>query len=93
MYLLSRGLDKTAYQATTVLVFWAINIAKFAPYAFLGLFTAETALANALLAPFALAGTWLGIRAHRLVSERVFFAITYVALSLTGCKLVWDALT
>jgi len=38
-------------------------------------------------------GAWLGVKAHHLVPERAFFAITYVALVLTGCKLIWDAVT
>ncbi len=92
-YLLSQRLTKTQYQGSTVLIFWSINSAKFFPYAFLGMFTAQTALADLILAPFALIGAWLGVRAHRVVSERLFFAITYVLLSLTGAKLIWDALT
>jgi uncharacterized membrane protein YfcA len=93
VYLLSQRLDKTRFQGTTVLVFWAINIAKFIPYAFLGLFTAQTAMANLVLAPFALLGAWVGVRAHRVVPERVFFGITYVLLLITGAKLIWDGLT
>ncbi|QUJ76884.1 sulfite exporter TauE/SafE family protein [Sulfitobacter albidus] len=93
VFLLARGLGKTGYQATSVLVFFAINIAKFVPYAFLGMFTWETTQANFALAPFALLGAWLGVRAHRIVPERLFFAITYVALTLTGVKLIWDGLT
>jgi uncharacterized membrane protein YfcA len=92
MYLLSQRLTKTAFQATTVLVFWAVNISKAVPYAFLGIFTAETIWANVLLAPAALLGAWLGVKAHRLVPERVFFGITYVLLAITGTKLIWDAL-
>ncbi len=93
VFLLSRGLGKTEYQATSVLIFWVLNIAKFIPYAFLGLFTLETAQANLLLAPFALVGTWLGVRAHHLVPERLFFGLTYVLLTITGIKLIWDGLT
>ncbi|MBT8408295.1 MAG: sulfite exporter TauE/SafE family protein [Alphaproteobacteria bacterium] len=93
MYLLARGASKTGYQATTVLVFWAINIFKFVPYAFLGVFTADTLHANLMLIPFALAGVAIGVRAHHVVPERIFFAITYVLLAATGAKLVWDALS
>lgn len=92
IYLLSQAMGKTTYQATTVLVFWAINIAKFLPYAVLGLFSAQTALADLLLAPFALIGAWLGVRLHNAIPTAVFFAITYVLLTLTGGKLIWDAL-
>ena len=92
MFLLSRGLSKTQFQATTVLLFWILNIAKFVPYAFLGMFTAQTFLANLMLAPFALLGTWIGVRAHHVVSERLFFGVTYALLLVTGSKLIWDGL-
>lgn len=93
VYLLSKRLGKTEFQASTVLIFWVVNIAKFVPYAFLGMFTLETGLANLVLAPFALIGACLGVKAHRLVPENVFFALTYVLLTLTGAKLIWDGLT
>ncbi|MEL6601265.1 MAG: sulfite exporter TauE/SafE family protein, partial [Pseudomonadota bacterium] len=59
----------------------------------LGLFTGQTLVANLFLAPIAIAGTWLGVWAHRMIPETVFFAITYVLLTLTGTKLIFDALT
>ena len=92
-YLLSQRLSKTEYQATTVLVFWVVNIVKFIPYAALGLFTAQTALADLILAPVAVLGAWIGVKLHRIVPEPAFFAITYVLLTITGAKLIWDALT
>ncbi len=93
VYLLSQRLSKTEFQASTVLVFWVINFVKFVPYAYLGLFTWNIALANVLLAPFAILGAWLGVRAHFMMSERLFFGVAYVLLTLTGSKLIWDALT
>ncbi|MGH1356604.1 MAG: sulfite exporter TauE/SafE family protein [Thalassovita sp.] len=92
VYLLSRGMGKTTYQASTVLTFWAINVAKFVPYGFLGIFTAQTLWADLILAPFAILGAWLGVKAHHLVPERLFFGLTYLLLTLTGLKLIWDAL-
>ena len=93
VYLLSKRLTKTQYQATTVLVFWAVNIAKFVPYALLGMFTTQTAVANLVLAPFALVGAWLGVKLHHLMPERAFFELTYVLLSVTGVKLIWDGVS
>jgi uncharacterized membrane protein YfcA len=93
IYLISHRLAKTASQATTVVVFLVMNIAKVVPYAVLGLFTAETLWANLLLAPAALLGAWLGVRAHRIVPERLFVGVSYVLLAATGTKLIWDALT
>lgn len=90
VYLLSRGLDKTRYQATTVLMFFVFNIVKAVPYGLLGLFTVETLMIDLLLAPVALLGAWIGVRAHRIMPERAFFAVTYVLLSVTGAKLIWE---
>ena len=93
VYMLSLRPGKTEYQASSVLIFTTINIAKFVPYAFLGMFTLQTGLANLVLAPFALVGAWLGVKAHHLVPERAFFQLTYVLLIITGSKLIWDGLT
>ncbi len=93
MFLLPLGLSKTAFQATTVVFFWVLNAVKVVPYAFLGFFTLETLIGNVVLAPFAFLGVWLGVRAHLLVPERLFFAITYVLLTVTGGRLIWVALT
>lgn len=92
VYLLSRQITKTEYQATTVLVFWIINLMKIGPYAGLGIITRESLWANVLLAPVAVAGVFLGVWAHRAVPERVFFGLTYVFLVGAGLKLIWDAL-
>jgi uncharacterized protein len=92
VYLLLKGVGKTPYQATTVIVFTVLNIVKFVPFLFLGIFTWQTALASLMLAPFAVLGAWIGVRAHRLIPEGAFFTLTYVLLTLTGTKLVWDAL-
>ncbi|SEQ10447.1 sulfite exporter TauE/SafE family protein [Thalassovita taeanensis] len=93
VYLLSRGLGKTPFQATTVLIFWVINIIKFVPYAVLGIFTAQSLLADLMLAPFAVLGAWLGVKAHHRVPERMFFGLTYVLLTVTGLKLIWEGMT
>ena len=93
VYLISERLDKMSYQATTVLTFTVINLMKVGPYAALGVFTAETLRVSLMLAPFALVGAWLGVVAHRFVSERFFFGLTYVLLTMTGTKLLWDAFT
>ena len=93
VFMLSQGLSKTAYQATTVVVFWAINWMKAVPYAFLGIFSWDSIMGSLALAPFALLGAWLGLKAHHIVPERAFFALTYVLLVLTGIRLIWMAAT
>ncbi len=93
VYLLTRGLTKTTYQATTVLTFWAINAFKLVPYGALGIFSRDTLTASLILAPVAIAGIQLGVWLHRIVNERLFFALTYAFLAITGAKLIFDALT
>lgn len=92
IYMLSLKLTKTEYQANTVLIFWVINSMKAVAYGFLGIFTVETLIVDIALAPFALLGAWLGVKAHFVVPERLFFAITYVLLAVTGTKLIFDAI-
>ena len=93
IYLLSRPITKRTYQATTVITFWAINVVKFFAYLGLGLFDRQTLAADLFLAPFAVLGVYLGVVAHRMVPERLFFALVYVFLTITGTKLIFDALT
>lgn len=91
VFLLSQGLGKTTYQATTVIVFWIVNIMKALPYAVLGIFTWDTLLADLYLMPFALLGAWIGVKAHFWIPEWAFFALTYVLLLATGARLMWLA--
>jgi hypothetical protein len=93
VFLLSQGMSKIAYQATTVVAFWVVNVVKAVPYAALGFFTAESLWLGLWLAPVAFLGVLAGIRAHFLVSERTFFGLTYVLLVATGVRLIWDAAT
>jgi uncharacterized membrane protein YfcA len=92
MYLLGAGLDKTRYQASTVLVFWWVNLIKVPAYIQIGMLNRSLAAPILILAPIAVAGVFLGVWAHRRVSDDIFFRLTYTLLAITGAKLVWDAL-
>ena len=70
-----------------------INAAKAVPYAFLGMFTVESLWAGLTLAPAALIGAWIGVKAHRAIPEVLFFGVTYTLLICTGCKLIFDSLS
>jgi len=94
VFMLSQeGIGKTQYQATTVIVFWVVNAIKAGIYTAIGLFTLSTIGVSAAMVPFALVGTWIGVKAHRLIPERAFFLVTYVGLTATGAKLLFDGLT
>ena len=92
VYMLSRSMTKTSYQATPVIVFWFVNILKFIPFIAMGMITLDMWPAWLILAPFALFGVWLGVVAHSYMSERLYFALTYIFLLITGTKLIFDAI-
>ncbi|WP_424990803.1 sulfite exporter TauE/SafE family protein [Fluviibacterium sp. S390] len=93
MYLLSQGLPKVMFQATTVAMFSVVNAVKAAVYTGLGMFTLEGMTIVVWLAPVAVLGAVLGVFANRVMPDRLFFGITYVLLTIAGSKLIWDALT
>ncbi len=92
VFLLSQPIRKTVYQATVVIVFWAINLLKLVPFLWLGFFTVQSATLSLMLAPVAFFGVWLGVRLHHMVPESYFFALTYVLLTVTGARLIWVSL-
>ena len=92
MYLLGLKLDKTTFQASSVLVFWWINLIKVPAYIEVGMLNRSLVTPILVMAPVAVAGVFLGVWAHNRVSDRFFFGLTYVLLAVTGAKLVWDAL-
>ena len=93
VYLLPQRLDKTVYQATTVIFFITVNYVKLVPYTLLGQFTPGNLGTSLVLLPLAFAGMALGIWLHHRVSERRFFQVCYVLLFLTGLKLLYDGLS
>ncbi|SFJ34429.1 sulfite exporter TauE/SafE family protein [Celeribacter neptunius] len=92
VYMLSKRMDKTTYQASSVLTFWAVNLMKVVPYGFVGIFSKETLIADLTLIPAAVVGVLCGAWMHHKVPERLFFGLAYVFLVLTGTKLIWEAL-
>ena len=93
IYLLGEKLTKGQWQASTVLIFWSINLMKIGPYAALGALDFSTLSTSAMLAPVAGVGVWIGMKLHRLVPERVYFRAMAGLLGLTGAKLLWDGAT
>ena len=93
VYMLSQKMDKTTYQATSVLVFWAVNLLKFIPYFIVGIFSADTFKADLTLVPAAIVGVLVGAWLHHKMSDKLFFALAYIFLTITGLKLIFDALT
>ena len=92
IYMLPQRLDKTVLVATSTVFFLVVNYVKLVPYAMLGQLHFGNLATSLLFAPLAPLGIWLGVRLHRRLSERTFYAISYALLFVTGLKLIWDAL-
>ncbi len=90
VYLLPLKLDKTVFQATTVIFFSIINLVKLAPYAWLGQFSDENLMTSLVMLPLALVGILTGIWLHTRIPEKLFYNLCYSFLFLTGLKLFYD---
>lgn len=92
IYLLPQKLNKSIFVGTTVFFFTIINLIKVLPYALLGQFSAGNLLTSLLLTPLAPLGVFFGVKLHNQVNERLFYALCYLFLLITGIKLIIDGL-
>jgi uncharacterized membrane protein YfcA len=91
MYLLSRGLHKTALVGTTVALFTLGNWLKAPPYLLLGLGKPDVLWSALSLAPAVPLGIWLGRIAHDRLDQKTLFLWCYVLLAVAATKLTVDA--
>jgi len=92
MYLLRRGLDRTAFVATATVFFALVNYTKLIPYAWLGLLDLSNLSTSLVLSPLAPLGVGTGVWLHRNVSDRFFFRLAYSLLFVVGVKLIYDGM-
>jgi uncharacterized membrane protein YfcA len=67
-------------------------MAKWVPYAWLGLLGMRNFATSLVLLPLAPLGVWMGVRIARRIEPALFYRLVYVGMFLTGCKLLWDGL-
>ena len=92
-YLIPLRLAPLTFTATLAFLFFFVNLAKWIPYAWLGLFDSRNLATSLLLLPLAPAGVLIGIRLARRINAKLFYRIVYTGMFLTGGKLVVDALS
>lgn len=92
-YVLPLKLPPVRFAATMAVFFAVVNLSKWLPYAWLGLFDARSLATSALLLPLAPLGVWLGVRMVRRIPPRLFYGLFELGMLLTGCKLLWDGLS
>lgn len=90
-YVLPLKLSPLVFAATLSWFFFFINLAKWAPYAWLGLLDWRNLATSIMLLPLAPVGVWIGVRLARRIDPKLFYRLIYLGLLLTGSKLVWDA--
>jgi uncharacterized membrane protein YfcA len=84
-------LSPLKYTATMAFFFFFINLAKWIPYAWLGLLDLRNMSTSLVLLPIAPIGVWVGVRLARRISPVLFYRLLYLGMFLTGVKLLWDA--
>jgi len=92
VYLLPLKIDKTVFQATTVMFFTVVNYVKLPPYYFLGQLRFENLATAAVLLPLAPLAMGLGIWLHKRVSPLWFYRIVYALVFVVGLRLIYDGL-
>lgn len=89
-YLLPQRMDRTRFQATSVVFFFVVNWSKVGPYAWLGQWNTDNLLTSAVLLPLAPVGILLGRRLHERVNDALFFRVVHASLFAIGVKLLYD---
>jgi uncharacterized protein len=89
-YVIPLKLAPIVFAATLSYFFFFINLAKWIPYAWLGLLDLRNLLTSLVLLPLVPVGVWLGVRVARRIKPELFYRLLYTGMFLTGCKLVWD---
>jgi uncharacterized membrane protein YfcA len=89
-YVLPLGLRPVAFTATMAVYFFAINLAKWVPYGWLGLLDLRNMTTSLALLPFAPVGVFIGVKLARRIPPVVFYRCITLGMLLTGLKLVWD---
>ena len=84
-------LAPVVFSATMAVFYFAINLSKWIPYAWLGLLDARNMSTSVVLLPFAAVGVWIGVRIARRINPSLFYRLIYLGMFLTGSKLLWDA--
>jgi uncharacterized protein len=92
VYLLPMRLAPITYTATLAVFFTAINLAKWVPYAQLGLIDWRNMATAVVLMPLAPLGVWIGVRLARVIEPGLFYRLVYLGMFLTGAKLLFDGL-
>lgn len=91
-YVIPLRLPPLVFSATMAFVFFAINLSKWIPYAWLGLLDVRNMATSVVLLPLAPVGVFIGVRLARTMKPVLFYRILYIGMFLAGAKLLYDGL-
>ncbi len=89
-YVIPLRLSPLVFTATMSVFFFAVNLSKWVPYAWLGLLDFRNMATSMVLLPLAPLGVWVGVRIAHRIDPVLFYRLVYTGMFLTGTKLVWD---
>ena len=91
-YVIPLRMKPLLFTGTMAFFFFAVNMAKWVPYAWLGLLDWRNMSTSLVLLPLAPIGVWIGVRIAHRIRPVLFYRLIYTGMFLTGIKLLWDAL-
>ena len=90
VYTLPLQMERRVFAGTAVLFFAIANVVKLVPYFALGQFDRVNLMTSAVLMPWAVISTMIGVWLVKRVSQTLFYRIMYFGLLLVSAKLIWD---
>jgi hypothetical protein len=91
-YVIPLKMKPMLFTGTMAFFFFFVNLAKWVPYAWLGLLDMRNFATSLVLLPLAPVGVWVGVRIAKRINPVLFYRFIYLGMALTGGKLLWDAL-
>jgi len=88
IYLISMGQGKNSFMGTSAWFYLIVNTIKVPLLTSIGLITGKTLLFNLRMAPFILAGVFMGLLAFKVVSQKWFNRIVLGLAALAGLKML-----
>jgi uncharacterized membrane protein YfcA len=92
VYLLPQNLDRVVLLGTLAIFFAVMNYLKLIPYTLMGAIDKSNILTSIILMPLAPVGVKLGYMILNRVSQKTIYRFLYIALFLSGLKLLYDGM-
>jgi len=92
VYLLPQNMDRVVLMGTLAIFFAVMNYLKLIPYTLLGAIDGSNIMTSVVLMPLAPVGVKLGYLILNRVSQKAIYRFLYIALFLSGLKLLFDGI-